>query len=231
MQRLVVFIKNREFQMMINSMTKLAVFIVGCFFFVIAGSAEIVEQSDDLSISADQRTIVLRTGKIFLTISDLPTMSNIAPGITLENQRFSKITPSPDGKLTAIVVDGANHQWVGILNMVNINVTEVHILYGGSVNKFVWSPDSQKLAIEAYEGSGLRAIIVWNVDNSVVRINSLLLNLMSGPMELIDSKWDSYSKILSFGVYERKDGERAIERYEFRTDTGVAVPSGNLDRQ
>ncbi len=123
--------------------------------FVGGGGAEGVMTLWKVEVVQDGGALIVRAGDaedVALDVQDLPaqwdpaTGTISADGFGVEADRFGAFAISPDGRTLAWATAGSTHHLLGVVDLANGDVHVMDFVFDGSIETFVWAPDSDHLA-------------------------------------------------------------------------------------
>jgi hypothetical protein len=168
--------------------------------------------------------VVLRDGQAWLS-GDQVALLEAQKDPSLDwGQQVSAVSVSPDRRVVAITLVGANHGWVGLLDVSSKSLVDSVLILGGGIRHAVWSGGSQYLALETSDATGLSGVVVWSREGWTARVGNVIL-LASAATSIEHPEWTSEDS-LSVVV----DGAREKSRTDFgKRGLCAAIPRCYLD--
>lgn len=98
-----------------------------------------------------------------LSLNELPKISLNHQAVQLNNQSFTHLSLSPDGKKIAFSVSGVLHGWSGIFSLKDKDVQQLTVCFEGETETPHWSEDGRYLAVEEKQARDTRYIEVFDI--------------------------------------------------------------------
>lgn len=119
-----------------------------------------IDPQDSKEIIQTQPPFISET---LLSLNELPKNSLNHQSVQLNNQSFSYLSLSPDGKKIAFSVLGVLHGWSGIFSLKNKDIQQLTVCFEGETAAPHWSEDGRYLAVEEKQARNTRFIELFDI--------------------------------------------------------------------
>ena len=155
------------------------------------------------SLELKDGATITNDGNPFIRLSEFP--KNAPDGAELGKVRIKMLALDTTGRKAAVVVSGANHDWIGILDIRTKKFVQMRVLAESSAESIAFSHSGTLLAFVVVGGSGLRSVSYWETDGTgrSTSLAALLKGDAGRVYELDQPEWAPDDSALKCRVTER----------------------------